>query len=114
MIGCGTSVAPFLRDMIATYAPKGTKIDVVPIQNHYFGTSVTVTGLITGQDLVAQLKDVPCDEYMISRSMLRAQGDLFLDDLTLEDVQSQLPAPLKVVDNTGEAFWLAICGMEET
>lgn len=52
IIACGTSAAGFIRRMIDTYAPAGTQIDVRAIRNHFFGESVTVTGLLTGGDLV--------------------------------------------------------------
>ncbi len=109
-IATGTSVAPFLRELAERHAPKGTTVEVCPIINRFFGESVTVTGLITGQDLVAQCKDVQADEIMIVRSMIRAEGDLFLDDMHIDDVRKLLPCPLKVVENSGEGFWRAISG----
>ena len=109
-IATGTSVAPFLRELAERHAPKGTTVEVRPIINRFFGESVTVTGLITGQDLVSQCKDVQADEIMIVRSMIRAEGDLFLDDMHIDDVRKKLPCPLKVVDNSGEGFWRAISG----
>ncbi len=109
-IATGTSVAPFLRELAERHAPKGTTVEVRPIINRFFGESVTVTGLITGQDLVSQCKDVQADEIMIVRSMIRAEGDLFLDDMHIDDVRKMLPCPLKVVENSGEGFWRAISG----
>ncbi len=109
-IATGTSVAPFLRELAERHAPKGTTVEVRPIINRFFGESVTVTGLITGQDLVAQCQDVQADEIMIVRSMIRAEGDLFLDDMSIDDVRKMLPCPLKVVENSGEGFWRAISG----
>lgn len=113
IIATGTSVASFLREMIDRYAPKGTQIEVRPILNKFFGESVTVTGLITGGDLIDQLQDADCDEIMICRNMIRNEGDLFLDNLSVDEVRSRLPAPLRIVENTGEAFWRAVCGMED-
>ena len=112
LIACGTSVAPFLQAMADQYAPRGTKVEVRPIINHFFGPSVTVSGLITGGDLIRQLQDVDCDHILITRSMLRNEGDLFLDDTSLEEVRARLPAPLHPVDSSGEGFWRAISGME--
>ena len=54
-IATGTSVAPFLRELANKHAPRGTTGEVRPIVNKFFGESVTVAGLITGQDLVAQI-----------------------------------------------------------
>ena len=80
------------------------------IVNKFFGESVTVTGLITGQDLVAQCQDVQADEILIVRSMIRAEGDLFLDNMSVDEVRSKLPCPLKITENSGEGFWRAISG----
>ena len=68
-IATGTSVAPFLRELANKHAPRGTTVEVRPIVNKFFGESVTVAGLITGQDLVAQCQDVQADEILIVRSM---------------------------------------------
>lgn len=113
VIACGTSIAAQMQCWCDELAPKGTTVQVVPIINHFFGESVTVTGLITGGDLIQQLQGVSCDEILICRNMIRNEGDLFLDDMTLDDVRKALPAPLRLVENTGEGFWCAISGWEE-
>ena len=109
-IATGTSVAPFLRELANKHAPRGTTVEVRPIVNKFFGESVTVTGLITGQDLVAQCQDVQADEILIVRSMIRAEGDLFLDNMSVDEVRAKLPCPLKITENSGEGFWRAISG----
>jgi len=113
LIATGTSIAPLMQSWCNAYAPKGTTVMVKPIINHFFGESVTVAGLITGQDLIDQLKDAVCDEILICRNMIRNEGDLFLDDLSVEEVRKALPAPLRIVENTGEGFWRAISGLED-
>lgn len=113
IIACGTSVAPYMQQWCDRYAPKGTIVKVQPVINHFFGESVTVSGLITGQDLMEQLKNAECDEILIVRDMIRNEGDLFLDDVTVTDVRAALPAPLRIVRNTGEGFWRAISGLED-
>ncbi|MBR4081083.1 MAG: DUF512 domain-containing protein, partial [Clostridia bacterium] len=75
---------------------------------------VTVTGLLTGGDLREQLADADCDEILLCRNTLRNEGDLFLDNTSVDDLRAALSAPLRIVENTGEAFWRAICGMEES
>ena len=87
-------------------------VRVLPILNHYFGESITVTGLITGGDLVEQTREIEADAVLIARNMLRAEGDLFLDDMTLAEARAALRSPLRVVDNTGEALWRTISGLE--
>ena len=112
LIACGTSLAPILQAWCDRLAPRGTRVRVKPILNHYFGESITVTGLITGGDLVAQLREEKADAFLIARNMLRAEGDLFLDDMTLEAAAAALPAPLHVVENGGEGLWRALSGLE--
>ena len=109
-IATGTSVAPFLRELANKHAPRGTTVEVRPIVNKFFGESVTVAGLITGQDLVAQCQDVQADEILIVRSMIRAEGDLFLDNMSVDEVRAKLPCPLKITENSGEGIWRAISG----
>ena len=113
VIACGTSVAPFLQQMADEYAPDHITVTVQPIINRFFGETVTVSGLITGGDLVEQLQGVKADKICIVRSMIRAEGDLFLDDMTIDEVRQALPATLCIVENTGEGFWRAISGQEE-
>ena len=55
-------------------------------------------------------RDVNADEILIVRSMIRAEGDLFLDDMSVEEVRKALPAPLHITESTGEGFWRAISG----
>ena len=112
-IATGTSIAPFLQQLCNQYAPRGTIVEVRPIINRFFGETVTVAGLITGGDLVAQCRDVVADEILIVRSMIRAEGDMFLDDMTIEEVRKALPAPLRITESNGEGFWRAISGWEE-
>lgn len=113
VIACGTSVAPIMQGWCDRFAPRGTAVKVKPIINRFFGESVTVSGLITGGDLIAQLQGEQCDEILIVRDMIRNEGDLFLDDMTVSAVRAALPAPLRVVRNTGEGFWRAISGLED-
>ncbi len=112
-IATGTSIAPMLQRLANQYAPRGTMVEVRSIVNRFFGESVTVAGLITGQDLVDQCQDVQADELLIVRSMIRAEGDMFLDDMTVEEARKQLPVPLKVVGAGGEDFWKSISGQTD-
>ncbi|MBR3764695.1 MAG: DUF512 domain-containing protein [Clostridia bacterium] len=112
-IATGTSIAPFLQQLCNQYAPRGTIVEVRPIINRFFGETVTVAGLITGGDLVEQCRDVVADEILIVRSMIRAEGDIFLDNMTIEEVRKALPAPLRITESTGEGFWRAISGCRD-
>ncbi len=76
--------------------------NIYAIENVFFGTGVTVAGLITGRDLLAQLEGKELGErVLISANMLRDGGDVFLDDLTLSDVSHQLGVPVVPVEIDG-------------
>lgn len=84
-------------------------IKVYPIENHFFGENITVAGLITGADLIAQLKGKPLgDKLLIPSVMLRFENDLFLDDVSVEDVERELNVELKYVNNDGFDFVEAV------
>lgn len=86
---------------------------VAPIVNRFFGETITVSGLVTGTDLIEQLSSVDLgDELLIPACMLRREGDLFLDDVSLQDVEAALKVPVRPVPNDGYAFLDAILGSE--
>jgi len=90
------------------------KIEVVPIKNNFFGENVTVTGLITGCDLVSQLEGRDLgDEVLISKSMLRAGEEIFLDDYTVDTVGKKLGRQVVIVENDAEDFILKILGIRK-
>lgn len=79
------------------------KAEVYPIKNNFFGENVTVTGLLTGGDILAQLENQELgSELLISRSMLKSGEELFLDDFTIERLSSKLGKKITVVENSGE------------
>ena len=112
-MACGTSVAPFLRELITSHPVSGVDIRIKPIVNYFFGETVTVSGLITGQDLVAQLKGEEADEILITESMLRQGEEIFLDDMTLEQAQQQLGIRIIPVPDDGADLLYALRGTEE-
>ncbi|MBQ7039879.1 MAG: DUF512 domain-containing protein, partial [Clostridia bacterium] len=88
-VATGTLCADFLRNMIEKMPDNNC--EVVPIENRFFGNTVTVSGLITGQDLIYALKDKEIGEaLLIPSNMLRADTDVFLDDVTVGDVEKAL------------------------
>lgn len=109
-IPCGASIAPVMRSWMDAYAPKGVSVAVQPIRNTFFGETVTVTGLLTGGDLMAQLKNADEDEILLCENTLRAEGDLFLDGTSLSDLRAALPMPVTIVPNTGASLFHALLG----
>ncbi|MDP4118563.1 MAG: DUF512 domain-containing protein [Bacillota bacterium] len=93
---------------------KGLKVYVYEITNNFFGEKITVAGLICGCDLKEQLKGKPLgQELIISHTMLRAEEDVFLDDVTLEELEEYLGVAINPVYNDGYDFVDAVIGEEE-
>lgn len=89
-------------------------INVMPIINYYMGTNITVTGLTVGQDIIAQVNEKEKEGYnfgdyiMISDVMLKDDEDIFLDDLSVDDVRSKISERLIVVYGNAKSFIYAI------
>ena len=85
---------------------------VYPIKNDFFGHSVDVAGLVTGGDLIAQLKGRELGNFLlISQNMLRRQEQDFLDDVTLAQASEELGLPIYPIEQDGFALWDAMCGL---
>ena len=93
---------------------KGLKCTVYRIDNNFFGTTVTVSGLITGVDLIDQLKGKSLfDELLISRSMLRDEGDLFLCQTSLKELEKELGVKVTPIEQDGASFVEGLLGIKE-
>ena len=113
LIPTGISAHPFISDITRRFAPENCRLKVVPIHNHYFGETITVTGLIVGSDLMEQLKDIDCDQILLCDTMLKEGTDCFLDDITIEEVRKSLGKPVRIIRNNGESLIRALWGMED-
>ncbi|NLN63985.1 MAG: DUF512 domain-containing protein [Clostridiaceae bacterium] len=83
----------------------GLKILVYPIENHFFGNTVTVTGLLTGTDIQDQLREKPLgDILLLPSNMFRADTEVFLDDLSIKDIGEALRISTQKVAIDGESF----------
>jgi putative radical SAM enzyme (TIGR03279 family) len=113
-IATGYSAFPTMA-MLAKKAEEAfpeLECDVYRIRNDFFGETITVVGLITAQDLIAQLRGKNLgDELLISSSMLRRDSTDFLDDLTVEDVERELNVKIKPVTSDGYELLDAIMGI---
>ena len=88
-------------------------VTVHTVKNAFFGERITVAGLLTGQDYLAALKDKPLgDALLISRTSLRAEGDLFLCGMAKDDLQTALGVPVIPVENDGGAYLDALLGID--
>lgn len=102
-VACGVDIAPWLMEIVDRAALKcHTTGTVYPIENRFFGPAITVSGLVTGGDLIAQLRGKPLGErLLIPVNMLRHGEDVFLDDVTLADVERELGVRVKPVNQDG-------------
>lgn len=112
-IATGVSAAPYFQILLDKAKEKYPEIKgrIYPIVNDFFGHSINVTGLITGGDLIAQLKDKELGErLLISQNMLRRAEMDFLDDVKLEEASAALGLPVYPIEQDGFALFDAMCG----
>ena len=103
-IATGELAYPMMKQFAAEIMERfpTVKIGVEKIVNDFFGHTVTVAGLVTGQDLIAQLKGKELgSELLIPSTMLRHEQDRFLDDVTREQVEQELSVSLTTTENDG-------------
>lgn len=94
-------------------AMPNVEIAVHPIKNDFFGEKITVTGLLTGRDIVNQLKGEDLgDALLLPSNTLKADEDIFLDDMTLEEFQKALQVPVIIVQSNGMSLFNSIIEME--
>jgi len=113
-IATGVAAAPFFERLCRMASERYPQIKgrVYPIKNDFFGHSVDVAGLVTGGDLIAQLKGRELGNFLlISQNMLRRQEQDFLDDVTLKDAIRELNLPIYPIEQDGFALWDAMCGL---
>lgn len=106
-VATGKSAYKFIREKadILEQTFEGLKINVYAIENLFFGPEITVTGLITGGDLIEGLKNKELGDYLvIDQKMLKEDADIFLDNLSLEDVKKNLNIQIVKSDSFGEGF----------
>ena len=103
-IACGEGVFPYMKRIMSMINEKFPNIiiNTMAIKNNFFGGGVNVSGLVTGGDLIDQLRgDDLGDRLIITSSMLRFENDLFLDDVSTDDVERELGVTLVPVNNNG-------------
>ena len=107
----GALAAPFIKkymEMIHEKFPN-VDVDVISIRNEFFGETITVSGLITGQDLIRQLSGRDLGEkLLLPCNMLKNEEDIFLDDISVEELSRKLNVEIVVVDESGEDFVSAV------
>ena len=87
----------------------GASITPVAVENRLFGRSVTVTGLVCGRDIVAALEGKELGDLVLVPDVMLKEGEgVFLDNLTLDDLEKQLGAPVQVVESTPYGIYEAV------
>lgn len=107
-------IKEYLRQIRRCYP--GRRVRLYRIENHFFGERITVAGLITGSDLIEQLKGKELGErLLLPCAMFRSGEEVFLDDVTRDDVQNALQVRVDIVKSSGYDFVDAVLGpVEET
>lgn len=106
----GVAAADFLRDLVARILKghKEVSCDVVAVKNKFYGESVTVAGLLTGSDYLAAAKTLDLKKYdavFLPAQSLRHERDLFLDGVSLKDLQTAFGRPVIPVENGDEIVY---------
>ena len=106
-IATGRLIYPYIKRLAEELMElcQGLTLHVYEIRNDFFGEKITVSGLLTGQDIIAQMKDrrigtrlyLPCN-------VLRSGEDVFLDDLHVTDMEKALQVPIYIVKSSGQSF----------
>ena len=102
----GTSIAKVLKKLVDVEIKKNPNLDarILPVENKFFGGGVNVSGLLTGGDIIDTLKkfDRPRDKILIPATAIRFGENIFLDDVSLDDLQKIFPAQIIPISNGAE------------
>jgi NifB/MoaA-like Fe-S oxidoreductase len=91
---------------------EGLTVNVYKIVNKFFGDSITVAGLLTGKDIAEQLAGKDLGNCLLfPENALRAGGDLFLDDMSPEELSAKLGADVRAGHNDGAQFISDVLGI---
>ena len=111
----GTLAEPYIRKLAGAVREKypNVQAEVIPVINHFFGELITVSGLLTGQDILEQLKGRDLgDELLLPENMLRSGERVLLDDVTVEDLEVSLQIKVRIVESDGQSLVRALTGGE--
>lgn len=115
-VATGRLAYPYIRQMAEEMMKgfPGLCIRVHQITNYFFGEMITVTGLLTGQDIISQLKGKRLGErLLLPQNTLRSGEEIFLDDVTVSDVEKALQVKVDIVKSSGYDFVNAILGEDD-
>ena len=110
-IATGKLAGPFLKELVKdlTAVYPNIHVDVVEVTNDFFGPQITVSGLLTGQDIVAQLKNRTLgSELLLPVNVLRSGEDVLLDDMHINEIEKSLQVPVRIVQSNGNDLFDAL------
>ena len=114
-IATGLDAAPMIETLVRDAMAKcpGLRGQVIPVVNRFFGEKIVVSGLITGQDLIRTLKGRDLGQrLLLPDNMLRYHENVFLDDVTIQQVEQELGVPITFVAQDGFQLCDAIFGLD--
>ncbi len=104
-IATGCLAAPVIQELAQAFMGSfpGVQVQVISIVNHFFGEQITVSGLLTGQDLMEQLRGRELgDRLLLPCNLLRSGEEVFLDDMTLAQLENALQVKIDIVKSSGQ------------
>ncbi|GHU40406.1 radical SAM protein [Clostridia bacterium] len=110
-LATGTLAASFIQELLNLFEERYPQyaVTVYPIVNHFFGEQITVSGLLTGADLIEQLKGKDLGErLLLPANLLRSGEEVFLDDVSLSELKETLQVEINMVQSTGQEFLNAL------
>jgi len=114
-LATGVLAAPIISGLVKEIPEKFPNVDckVYTIYNDFFGRDITVAGLLTGQDIIKQLKEEDLGDYLVLPSVLLRSGEeVLLDDLTVKDLEKALQKEIRIVKSDGKSLVDIILGNE--
>ena len=114
----GKSIAPVFQELLDMIDVPNLNVQLVPVANEYFGTSVNVSGLLTGIDIknavLAAKNDKTLDGVIIPQSAVRNGEDIFLDDMTVKELEEQISLPVALALEGRDLYKLIVNWVSDT
>ena len=110
-IATGVLASPVIKKQIEKINKKfpQIKVNVITIKNDFFGENITVAGLLTGQDIISQLKDIEIGEKLLLPEVLLKSGEtVLLDDISVEEMENALQTKIHIVQSNGKSLLEAV------
>ncbi len=115
LVICGMSASEFIKEQVKHLSTfiSGLKVDVLAVENDFFGSTVNCTGLLVGKDILRAIKSVTSFDYdgiVLPDVCLKREETVFLDGVTLEDIRSSISCKIIITDGSGQSFFDAFSG----